>query len=65
MNHVAATLEKTLLEQFVQQDRLDLLLPHVRTLTPARIRSLTELAPESRTAAFLKEYCPEGRKTPC
>jgi len=61
VNHVAATLEKYMLEQFAEKDRLDLLLPHLRTLPPSRIKQLAAQAPETGCAAFLREYC-EGRE---
>ena len=65
VNHVAAALEKTMLDQFAEKDRLDLLLPHLRTLSLLRIEQLAGQAPETGCAAFLREYCEERGQAGC
>lgn len=65
INHVAATLERFMPDQFMAKDRLDLLLPHLRLLTGSRIRQLISLAPDTRCAAFLTEYCADKEAKRC
>lgn len=65
LNHVAATIEKPMIEQFVQQDRPDLLLPHIRTMSNPEIEQLISTAPETRTAGLLSDVLAERRKGSC
>jgi hypothetical protein len=65
VNHVAALLERSMTDQFMTKDRLDLLLPHLRSLSVPRIRQLISLAPETRCAAFLTEYCADKEAGRC
>jgi len=65
INHVAATLERSMLDQFIAKDRPDLLLPHLHSLSGSRIRQLINLAPDTRCAAFLSEYCADKEAKRC
>ena len=63
LNHVAAMLEKGMTEQFVLRDRLDLLLPHLRTLSVPELERMKDIAGETRTAAFLTDVISEREKS--
>lgn len=63
LNHVAATLERGMTEQFVLQDRLDLLLPHLRTFSVHEVEHFKSMVNGTRTAAFLEDIISEREKT--